>query len=55
MLKQIRPRLHDERLTRAAATVVMQGDGCAARTWALPATVNDWPELGATVIDWLAL
>ena len=55
MLKQIRQRVQDYRLTRAAAKVVTQGDGYAARTWALPATANDWPGLHAPVMDWLAL
>lgn len=55
MLEQIRQRLHDYRLTRAAAKVVTQGDGYAARTWALPATASEWPEVRTTITDWLAL
>lgn len=52
MLKQIRQRWHDYRLTRAAATVVRAGDGYAARAWVLPATTHDWPELHTTITPW---
>ena len=55
MLKQIRQRIADYRLTRAASKVVQDGNGYAARTWALPATVSDWPEVTTTINDWLVL
>jgi hypothetical protein len=55
MLAALLQRYRDERLQRTMWAVVTNDQGCAARSWPLPATPDDLPALTITIRDWLAL